>query len=124
MVTLPLTQLQETITIYPPITSRRSFIIYTRSTTVSDHKDLSLQKGDKICVSFSTNSVEETLGMIQSLFDGKVVVKAIADLPLIQVTDSKTDETEFRIKTADAFTCDDDSDSNDDEIKTKKRKKN
>ena len=79
---------------------------------------LDLKIGDRIAVSFSSCDADEAVGMINALFEQKVIVKAIAELPLQQNNDAKT--IEYKIKTVDAFT---DSSSSDDEKKPSKRRK-
>ena len=69
-------------------------------TTTCDSLDL--KKGDRIAVSFASSDAEEAIGMVSALFDQKVIVKAIVDLPLQQYIDGKT--IEYKIKTIDAFT--------------------
>ena len=79
---------------------------------------LDLKKGERIAVSFSCSDVAEVIGMINALFERKVIVRAIVDMPLQQYEDGKI--TEFKIKTIDAYTTDF---SSDDEEKPTKRRK-
>ena len=85
---------------------------------IEDCERLGLKCGENICVSFSTASREETVGMIDALMSCAVCVLAIAELPLQQILDSKTGEPEFKIKCVDAFTM-----SDDDERKEKAKRK-
>ena len=115
----------DSVSIYPMISSRK-FVIYARSKITNGRNDLGLHTGDRICVSFSTVSQSETIGMLDQLMSGNVQVMAIADLPLQEGVDSKGN-IEFKIKTMDAFTRseseeDPDSDFNE-EKHVKKRKK-
>ena len=107
---------QDSITIYPPTATGKSFVIYTKSEMVSTFKALNLKVGDRIAVSFSNADVDETIGMFNALLEQKVVVRAIVDLPLQRYTDGKL--TEYKIKTVDAFT---DSASEDDDDENKER---
>ena len=111
--TLALDGVQDSITIYPPTTSGKSFIIYTKSELINACDALELEAGNRIAVSFGCSDAEETLGMINALFKQNVIVKAVIDLPLQQYVDGKI--VENKIKTIDAYTANSSSDNDDDD---------
>ena len=121
--TLALNGVQDSITIYPPTTSGKSFVIYTKSEMITSCEALGLKEGDRIAVSFGCSDADEAIGMVNSLFKQNVIVKAIIDLPLQQYIDGKI--VENKIKTIDAYTVnssDDDENIEDVEEEDKKKK--
>ena len=112
---------QDSITIYPPTTSGKSFIIYTKSELIRSCDALDLKIGDRIAVSFASADADEALGMVDALFKQNVIVKAIVDLPLQQYIDGKI--VENKIKTIDAYTANSTSDDDDDSEEEQEKKK-
>ena len=116
---------QEAVTVFPPASNARSFVIYSRSKMKYNNSELGLKINDRICVSFTATSQDETIGMLNSLFSSKVCVMAIQDHPLQKSVDNKGD-TEFKIRTADSFTVntdDEEEEANFADENPRKRKK-
>ena len=125
-VMLKLNGQHESISIYPPQSETGHFLFYSRSKMTENNAGLGLKNGDQINVSFQCDDLDEAKGMFEALVEKRVQVAALKSKQ--SAIDQKTGSTYYIIKSSNSSTIDDETviesdETDEDNSRTKKRKK-